>query len=100
MATEITNISRLTFGVNFLGKNGGEEVDKLWKSRFAEREAFLVTADPQTNPREIFEQFRTMLVQQNQLHLVGKECLLTFFVDYTADLPKEAEAAVWGMRKV
>lgn len=100
MATDITNIRRFVFGVNFLGERGAEEVNKLWNSRFAEREAFLVTTDPQTNPREIFEQFRQMLIQRDQLHMVGRECLLTFFVDYTADLPKEAEAAVWGMRKV
>ncbi len=100
MAVDITNINRLTFGVNFLGENGADEVNKLWHSRFAEREAFLVTADPQTNPNEIFEQFREMLNQQEQTEMVGRPCLLTYFVDYTADLPKTAEAAIWGMRKV
>lgn len=100
MALDITNISRLTFGVNFLGGNGAEEVNTLWNSRFAAREAFLVTADPQTNPNEIFDQFCQMLNQQEQTHMVGKECMLTFFVDYTAQLPKTAELAIWGMRNV
>lgn len=100
MAVDITNVNRLTFGVNFLGGNGAEEVNGLWNSRFAEREAFLVTADPQTDPKEIFDQFCQMLNQREQTQMVGRECMLTFFVDYTAELPKNAEKAIWGMRKV
>lgn len=100
MAVDITNINRLTFGVNFLGENGADEVSRLWNSRFAEREAFLVTAEPQTNPNEIFDQFREMLNQREQTEMVGRPCLLTYFVDYTAELPKTAEAAIWGMKKV
>lgn len=100
MALDITNINRLTFGVNFLGENGAEEVNALWNSRFAAREAFLVTADPQTNPNEIFDRFCQMLSEQKQTHIVGKECMLTFFVDYTAVLPEMAERAIWGMRNV
>lgn len=100
MAVDITNINRLTFGVNFLGENGAKEVNQLWNSRFSGKEAYLVSADPQTNPRDIFNEFCSLLDSGEQTELVGRECLLTFFVDYTAQLPQAAEKAVWGMKKV
>ena len=100
MAVDITSINRLVFGVNFLGEHGGKTVNTLWKNRFSGREAFLVTTDPQTNPKEIFDKFCQMLEKQEQTHMVGQECMLVYFMDYTADIPKTAENAIWGMRKV
>lgn len=100
MATDITNIARMVFGVNYLGANSGDDVEALWHSRFAAREAYLLNADPQENPKAIFQRFRQQLIDRGQEKMTGKNCILVFFVDYTAPLHDMTAAAVWNLRNV
>ena len=100
MAVDITNIQKMIFGVNYLGTNGGAEVEALWNSRMAPKEAYLLNAEPQDNPKEIFQRFRQQLVARRKTAMSGVPCILTFFVDYTSELHEMTAAAVWNLRNV
>lgn len=94
---DITNVNKMIFGVNYLGANGGEDVKRLWNSRFASQEAYLIDADLRQNPKELFLQFRQQLQERGQNNMAGVNCLLVFFVDYTAEVN---ECAIWGLKSV
>ena len=100
MAIDITNIQKMIFGVNYLGANGGTEVEELWNSRFGPQEAYLLGAEPQDNPKEIFQKFRQQLVARRKTDMKGVPCILVFFVDYTTALQEMTAAAVWNLRNV
>lgn len=98
MAVDITNIQKMIFGVNYLGANGGADVEALWNSRFAAKEAYLLNAASQENPKEIFKRFQQMLKERGKENMTGENCVLVFFVDYTAELDGMTAATVWNLR--